>query len=200
MQPLPLIQLAGELHRITTPHVIIGGLAAATYLPGRVTEDLDLLIHAPTADRLRAELDQFGATWRGRLAVGGATYQLPSGLLIDVIESTAPWVPSALSRPARTPSGFPIIRLPYLILLKLEASRARDVADISGILGRASDQQLDGVRQVIRAYLPDSLADLDSLIQLGRLEARAAPPPPQQTERPGQDPPAARPKAPGRDR
>mgnify|MGYP001252823881 CR=1 FL=1 len=63
-----------------------------------------------------------------------------------------------------------MIALPYLVLMKLEASRVQDLADISRMLGLADDPALDQVRAVVRTYMDDAREDLESLIALGKLE------------------------------
>ncbi len=78
----------------------------------------------------------------------------------------------AVSAPNRGPTGLPVITLPYLILMKLLSSRARDVADMSRMLGQATHITRDAVREVIQRYRPEDLADLESLIALGDLELR----------------------------
>ena len=54
--------------------------------------------------------------------------------------------------------------------MKLEASRTNDISDISRMLGQANDLELDEVRRTIELYDPNSLEDLESLIQLGKIE------------------------------
>jgi hypothetical protein len=76
----------------------------------------------------------------------------------------------ALRHPRISPDNQPVVDLPYLILMKLEASRTNDLSDISRMLGQASERELDEVRKVIEMYDPNSLEDLESLIQLGKLE------------------------------
>jgi hypothetical protein len=176
VEPSPLEQLARELRQLQTAFVIIGGLATAVYSPGRLTEDLDILVSTSTAREVRAELERLGAKWLGPLSIGGATYELPSGLTLDVVESAAPWVAAALGSPHRGPSGYPIVALPYLVVLKLDAGRDRDLADIAQMLGRASEQELTTVRQVVAKHLASQVADLESLIQLGQLETGTMPP------------------------
>jgi hypothetical protein len=66
--------------------------------------------------------------------------------------------------------GQPTIDLPLLVLMKLEASRTTDISDISRMLRQASDLELDRVRKVIEKYDLNSLEDLESLIQLGKIE------------------------------
>ena len=43
-------------------------------------------------------------------------------------------------------AGFPVLDLPYLVLMKLETSRAQDLADLSKMLGLAADDELDRTR------------------------------------------------------
>ena len=54
--------------------------------------------------------------------------------------------------------------------MKLEASRAQDLADVSRMLGGASEGELEPVRQVVGTYMPEAAEDLESLIALGRME------------------------------
>ena len=69
MEPSPLNRLASELQQLQqlqTPYVIIGGLAAAAYSIGRLTDDVDILVPTTTAQQVRTELEGLGATWVGR--------------------------------------------------------------------------------------------------------------------------------------
>jgi hypothetical protein len=66
-----------------------------------------------------------------------------------------------------------VLVLPYLVLMKLESSRLQDTADLSRMLGLASEEELARVRAVVARYAPGEADDLESLIYLGRLEALA---------------------------
>jgi len=57
--------------------------------------------------------------------------------------------------------------------MKLESSRAQDIADLSRMLGAADGPTVDRVRAAVLAYRPDDAEDLESLIALGRLEFQA---------------------------
>ncbi len=48
------------------------------------------------------------------------------------------------------------------------------LGDLSRMLGLASDAELARVRQIVARYSPDDLADLESLIYLGRFEMQSA--------------------------
>ena len=87
---------------------------------------------------------------QGPLSAGGSHWTLADGGNLDVLESDATWVAAAVASQRRAPDGLPIIDLPYLVLMKLEASRAQDLADVSRMLGGTSEEELEPVRQVVR--------------------------------------------------
>jgi len=111
-----------------------------------------------------------GATRLVDLSIGGSSWELPDGLVLDVLESAAPWTRAAVEHPARTAEGWPVIALPYLVALKLEASRERDLRDIATMLAHADELALDAVRAIVDRYLPDAGEDLESLLVIGQLE------------------------------
>ncbi len=155
---------------VQTPFVVVGGVATRLYAPERTTLDLDVLVAADTAEHFYGELQQAGSLKLGPLTIPGSHWRLPDGTALDVLESDEPWVHEALTDPAIAPDGLPVIRLPYLILLKLRSSRGTDAGDLSRMLGGADDASLEPVRAVIEEYQPDALEDLEGFIQLGRLE------------------------------
>jgi len=103
-------------------------------------------------------------------ALAGMTWRSPEGMLVDVIESHAPWVADALRSLAQDPQGLPVLELPCLVLMKVEAGRAQDLADTARMLGAASEVRRQETRELFRRWLPDALDDLERLITLGRLE------------------------------
>lgn len=164
--------MALELARLTTPYVIVGGVATALYMPWRLTLDVDLLVMTNDAPFLYQELLAAGWVREGSLSIGGTTWRAPDRSKVDVLESGEPWVRTAIERPNRAPTGEPVIDLPYLVLMKLAASRGQDLADISRMLGTADEAMLARVREVVQRYRPDDSADLESLIVLGQLELK----------------------------
>jgi hypothetical protein len=155
---------------IDVPYAIVGGVATRLYMPERMTDDLDILIHSSQAERAYAQLAQQKIKRIGELSIGGTSWELPDLTVLDIISSDRPWVATALQHPRMSPDLQPVIDLPYLVLMKLEASRTNDLSDISRMLGQASDRELDEVRRVIERYDPNGLEDLESLILLGKLE------------------------------
>ena len=165
---LPVSDLRAIIQR--TPFVVVGGVATRLYMPERMTLDVDILVSKQEVEWLYEELRKAGCRHEGPLSIGGSHWMLPDEGRLDVIKSDAAWVPEALTKPRHAPDGLPIIDLPYLVLMKLEASRAQDLADVSRMLGGARTAEVDRVRQVVRDYLSDAVEDLESLIVLGRME------------------------------
>jgi len=149
---------------------IIGGVATRAYMPERMTKDLDILVHESDGEAVVKRLEQAGYRVVSRLAVPGYLMLSPEGVEVDVLFGNYPWLKKALTNTKPDAAGYPAIGLPYLALLKLTAQRAQDWADVSRMLGWASDADLDGVRAVVKRYAPEDLEDLESLIFIGKKE------------------------------
>ncbi len=152
------------------PFVVVGGVATRLYMPERMTLDLDIVIAANQAEVAYHQLQNFGAIKVNDLSIPGSQWNLPDGTSLDILEIDEPWLEAALRSPNYAPDGLPIIDLPYLILMKLNASRSQDLADISRMLGCATDSQIQRVKIIVETYLPTAVEDLNSLIMLGKLE------------------------------
>jgi hypothetical protein len=154
------------------PWAVIGAVATRMYMRERSTQDLDVMVAAPDAAAVEERLAEAGWVRVGPLTIGGATWRSPAGLEVDILHSRAPWTERALAEAAdnRDDQGLPILPLPYLVLTKLAASRAQDVADIARMLGAADESALAAVRGVVRRYAPEDAEDLEALIELGKRE------------------------------
>ena len=164
----PVSDLLGIIR--CTPFVVAGGVATRLYMPERMTLDMEILVARQNVGRLHKELRDGGCECQGPLNAGGSHWVLPDGAGPDVIESDAVWVREALACPRRSPDGLPVADLPYLVLMKVESSRTQDLADVSRMLEWAGTADLDRVRHVVRHYLPDAVEDLESLVELERME------------------------------
>lgn len=149
---------------------VVGAVAARAYMPERSTRDLDILVAAADHENVTVRLEHAGFLPVQQLAIGRMTWRSPEGSLVDVIESHAPWVADALQSLTQDPQGLPVLDLPYLVLMKVEAGRAQDLADAARMLGLAVEPRRQETRETFRRWLPDALDDLESLITLGRLE------------------------------
>jgi hypothetical protein len=154
----------------SAPFAIVGGVATRLYMPERMTLDLDILISCAHEQLVEADLHRAGAVCLGSLSIGGSQWQLGDGSALDVLSSDQPWVKEAIAHPNYAPDGSPVIALPYLVLLKLQAGRSQDMADISRMVALADPHLWQAVKLTIARYLPSASDDLESLAELGRLE------------------------------
>ena len=152
------------------PWVVVGGVATRAYMPERATKDLDILVRLQDEAEVQARLMSAGYKIVSRLAVPGFLVCGPDGAEIDVILGSYPWLTEALKHVQHDPAGYPVLDLPYLVITKLAASHLQDIGDLSRMLALATDSDLDRVRQAVARYAPDDVADLESLIYLGRFE------------------------------
>ncbi len=149
---------------------IVGGVATRLYMPERMTRDLDILVHERDEAIVITKMQSAGYQISSRLAIPGILMLSPAGVEVDVLFGKYPWLDAALKDVKSDEAGYPTIGLPYLILLKMDAQRAQDWADVSRMLGWASDADLDAVRAVFQRFSPTDLEDLESLIFIGKKE------------------------------
>ncbi len=161
------------LHGI--PWAITGAVATRAYMPERMTRDLDILVRRQDEHLVRERLAAAGYTIVSELAIPGFLARSPEGTEVDVILGGFPWLDEALAQVRYDGMGYPVLDLPYLVLMKLEASRTQDIGDLARMLGLASDDEVARVRIVVALYAPSEMDDLESLIYLGRMELNDAP-------------------------
>ena len=149
---------------------IVDGVATRAYMPERMTKDLDILVHQSDGETVIKRLEKAGYRIVSRLAVPGYLMLSPDGMELDVLFGNYPWLKKALTDRGQDPAGYPVIKLPYLVMMKMEAQRVRDLGDLGTMLGWASDADLDAVRAVVKQYAPEDLDDLESLIFIGKRE------------------------------
>ena len=166
MNPWP--DLRGILRDI--PWVIVGGVATRAYMPERATRDMHVLIRREDEQIALGCLREAGYEVVSPLSIGGWLARSPKGVELDILLGDQAWLGEALSHPRSDPAGYPVIDLPYLVVMKMESNRSLDIGDLGRLLGLASEQDLDRVRQAVRQYSPQDSEDLESLIYLGKLE------------------------------
>lgn len=103
----------------------VESMASAHYQPARFTEAIDLMVLAEEATAVEQALRTAGWSQLGVISFGGSSWQSAKGESIDLLHAPdQSWVAAALDAPVKTPEGLQIIDLPYLIILKLSATRA----------------------------------------------------------------------------
>lgn len=152
------------------PWVIIRGVATRAYMPERATKDLDILVHHRDRYEVLERLKAVGYRVVSRLAIPGFLLYSPEDIEVDVLFGDYAWLSEALSTSRQDPIGYPVLDLPYLVLMKMEASRSRDFGDLGTMLGLASEEELNRVRAVIRRHASDMVDDLESFIYIGKME------------------------------
>lgn len=150
--------------------IIVGGVATRAYMPERMTKDLDILIRKQDEKAILEQLAAAGYKQMGQLSIAGYQLQAPDGIEVDLILGEQAWLDEALAKPQQDPANYPVLALPYLVLMKMNAGRGRDLGDISTMLGWATAEQLDKVRDVVARYSPQDSEDLESMIFLGQQE------------------------------
>jgi len=173
MQPIPDLQhILGPI-----PWVLVGGLALRAYIPERMTLDVDILVHDRDAESVRVALLNAGYHVTTQLTIGRFNAQGadPNAPPIDVLTRADAWLDTALAQPVADPAGYPVLSRPYLILLKLQAGRTQDLADVQRLLARVPQPERDAIRGIILRYASDLVEDYDSLCTLADLEFGQSP-------------------------
>ncbi len=147
-------------------------MATRLYMPERATQSLALVVRAEEAEAVRRALSEAGFEYQGELTVGGSSWLSAEGTPVHVVEMAEPWLAGALTEAQRNldAQGLPVLPFRYLVLTKLRAGRVQDLADVTRMLGQAGEDTLASVRALFRWVLPEAHEDLESLIELGRLE------------------------------
>ncbi|MBT9588561.1 hypothetical protein IV102_34810 [bacterium] len=158
--------------------VVVGGVAIRVYSPERATKEIDLLVdHKRFADASRRLLDS-GYIRDETLFSPNASLGLygeawfKEGKLIDLLSTPQLWGQKALVKPVVDSTGLPMVRLPYLVLMKFDSARAQDQADLSRMLGRLSEEECETLIKEVARYSTDPCfaEDVRQYCQLGRWE------------------------------
>lgn len=139
-------------------------------MPERMTSDFDILVHHHDGASALARLKEAGYQVASELSIPGYMLNAPDGTEIDLLLIPFEWIDDALQPDQTDPAGYPVLGLPYLVLMKMETSRPQDLGDLSRMLGLAEEDNLQQVRAAVTRYMTDAAEDLESLIYLGRLE------------------------------
>lgn len=152
------------------PWVIAGDVATRAYMPERTTQNIDALIRQADENAVLDRLQAVGYKVESPLAIGGWLARSPKGIELDILIGNQPWLDEALAHPRFDAADYPVIDLPYLVLMKMESNRSLDIGDLGRLLGLAPEPELDRVRRAVQQYSPQDAEDLESLIYLGKLE------------------------------
>jgi hypothetical protein len=147
-------------------------------MPERLTFDIDILVHERDSQAVRTAFIAFGFALVGELSIGGFSVRTTTtSAPIVVITRSDSWLDTALLVPARDSAGYPVLGRPFLILLKLEAGRTQDLADVQRLLAYTASEERASIRTLVVAEQPELVEDYDSLCILADLEFGTPSPP-----------------------
>ena len=135
------IEVSRRLQELGVPHVLIGGLAVGMHGHPRATKDVDFMVGNEAFEKTEPLI-----VYRDELA------QLVAIGHTDIM-SVPPGFPS-LAEELSSAEGLPVISLPGLILMKLDAFRPRDREDVRTLMG-VHRGRLREVRDHLAATAPD---------------------------------------------
>lgn len=166
------------------PVLVIGGVATRAYAPERTTNDIDFLFAPTDYENAKSQLRKAGYKKGVELFFPTTTLELrgeawhKEQLEIDIITTDQLWLRAAFEHPTFDQTGLRVIPLPYLILMKYESARARDVGDIERMLAPLPDSQIEDIIVVVEQHSadPEVAEELRQFAELGRLELQRSPP------------------------
>ncbi|HLJ56993.1 MAG TPA: hypothetical protein VKT77_18275, partial [Chthonomonadaceae bacterium] len=96
-------------------------------MPERTTDDLDILVHNDDSHAANERMIGAQYAYKGGLSIGGSRWLSPQNFPIDLLYGEENWVTAALleAQTNRDAQGLPVLPLPYLILMKFNASRVQ---------------------------------------------------------------------------
>ncbi|HEX8070080.1 MAG TPA: nucleotidyl transferase AbiEii/AbiGii toxin family protein [Pyrinomonadaceae bacterium] len=164
------------------PYVTIGGVAVSLLAQPRATQDIDVVIWLPEEDW--AQFLRAGAAYGFAPRVGDALEfarrarvlllrHQPSGVSGDVSCGALPFEREMIERAALLELGRLKLRVPTpedLIITKLVAQRAKDIADIESLMSVCAELDVARVKRWAREFaaaleMPEMIATLDGLLR-----------------------------------
>jgi hypothetical protein len=141
-------------------------------MPERMTLDVDILIHDRDLGPARSAFIAAGYQVVGPLSIGGLTVEPlpPQTTSIDILTRSDEWVATALHSPTYDPAGYPVLGRPYLTLMKLQAGRTQDLADVQRLIAGTPTTERNTTRALVAQYSPELVEDYEALCTLADLE------------------------------
>ena len=180
LMELPRDEVAAKLESLfgDISAMVVGGVAARAYAPERQTKDVDFLVDHERFAEATTCLGQF--SWRKKLdyvfpntslSLHGETWE-KDGFLIDAIATDQEWGTEAFRQPTYDQTGLRVIPLAYLVLMKLDSARGVDQGDLTRMLGRLEDSEVEAIARIVERHSHDPQAAYDArqYALLGRME------------------------------
>jgi hypothetical protein len=133
-------------------YAICGGVAVSYWVTGRkpTLRELDLLIREEDLEELRDRLREIGCRVGGYGGVDLTAVVVNCGSLqVDLIVAEKAWEQDGLDMAVRV-GDVRVLRPEFLIMMKLESAREKDVEDIILLLGKVNFEKL---RKMVKDYM-----------------------------------------------
>jgi predicted nucleotidyltransferase len=141
-------------------YAVIGGHAAMLYGSPRATVDVDLLL---PSDEVRAIVDRARLDARV-VSIGGVAARVEDVDVSLIHYNDPPWLEAALARTV-TDDGVRYLARPYLVLLKMIASRdERDLLDVLAICRGLDDEGIRLSRELLHDHAAAEQDDFESIL------------------------------------
>lgn len=167
-----LARVARILRDAKVPFAVAGDFAVIEHGYERFTKDVDLLVRA--GDLIRAMDTLRAAGFRGeRTSIGARMRDERTNVIVDLVGTAFDADERAIARSRRARQRLPVIPMEHLILMKLEAGRSQDDADVIALLKRGASSAR--IERYLRRTWPRLLPRFRRLAAQARAETRRKP-------------------------
>jgi hypothetical protein len=133
-------------------YAICGGVAVAYWVTGRkpTIRELDLLIREEDLEEARDRLREIGCSVGGYGGIDLTAVVVRCGSLkVDLIVAEKAWEQDGLDMAVRV-GDIGVLRPEFLVMMKLESAREKDVEDIVLLLSKVDFEKL---KKMVKAYM-----------------------------------------------
>ncbi|TAM73636.1 hypothetical protein EPN44_13155 [bacterium] len=149
------------------PVMVVGGVATRAYAPERQTKDIDVMVEHERFAEATSTLAADG--WKKNIDL-----PFPNASLgLDIISTDQEWGREAFgAASAFDTTGLRVIPLAYLTLMKIDSARGIDQGDLTRMLGRLDNEQIEAIAAIVdrHAHDPQAAEDVRQYAALGRME------------------------------
>ena len=167
-----LARVGQILRDAAVPFAVAGGFAVLEHGYERFTRDVDLLVYAADLSRAMEALRVAGFRGR-RTPIGARLRDERTRVDVDLIGTSFAGDERALARSRRATRLLPVIPVEHLVLMKLEAGRSQDEADIVALLKRGTSCAT--VARYLQRTWPSLLPRFRRLVARARSEQLSRP-------------------------
>lgn len=167
-----LVRAAGILRDAGIPFAVAGGFAVIEHGYERFTKDVHLLVYAADLGRAIEALRAAGFHGR-RTPIGAKLRDETAGVDVDLLGTASHGDEQALARARRARGLLPVIPLAHLVLMKVEAGRSQDDADVVELLKAGASTA--AIARYLRRTWPELLPRFKRLSAQARAERTIRP-------------------------